>query len=245
MEYTNEELAVLIQSGHYEAYNALWEQEKKLLYLLCNKFYTQHEQACMRAGVMIEDLQQESFFVLSEAVNSYKPEKEILLNGYLQYHALNVFKKAIGKRTQKLLPLDTAIRFETPVDEQEDLTFGDTIPDSEAEKAFETVADEIFNTGFMRVFSEAAERLPEMQRKAVEMRHIEGKTYKQIGVALNIPISRVRTEEFKGLQALRRQKSVRQYNDGIIEDFALHGTGLSSFLSNWASSTELAIEKTF
>ncbi len=70
MEYTNEGLAIQIQQGNTNCFAALWENEKKLLYSLCNKFYANHEQECSRSGVTLEDLQQEAFFVLREAVNN-------------------------------------------------------------------------------------------------------------------------------------------------------------------------------
>ena len=100
------------------------------------------------------------------------------------------------------------------------------------------------DTGFIRAFYYAVENLPELQRKAVEMRYIKGRTYKQIANALNITIGKARTEEFKGVQALRRNRSIRQYNEDVLENYAMRGTGLSAFRSNCASSAEIAVERT-
>ncbi len=244
MEYTNEGLAIQIQQGNTNCFAALWENEKKLLYSLCNKFYANHEQECSRSGVTLEDLQQEAFFVLREAVNSYKPEAGHKLNSYLHFHSLTVFNEAIGNRSRKQQPLNVSLRFECPLDDNGEFTLADTVPDSEAEKAFETATDKIFNTGFIRAFYYAVENLPELQRKAVEMRYIKGRTYKQIANALNITIGKARTEEFKGVQALRRNRSIRQYNEDVLENYAMRGTGLSAFRSNCASSAEIAVERT-
>lgn len=245
MDYTNEDLAVQIQQGNTNCFTALWENEKRLLYSLCNKFYAKHEQACVRSGVTLEDLHQEAFFALREAVNSYKPEAGHKLNSYLQFHILTVCNEAIGNRSRKQQPLNIALRFDCPLDETEEFTLADTIPDSEAEKAFEIATDRIFNTGFICAFYSAVGNLPEVQRKAVEMRYIECRTYKQIANALNITISKARTEEFKGVQALRRNRNIRRYNEDVLESYALCGTGLSAFRSNCASSAELAVERTF
>lgn len=243
MDYTNEDLAVQIQQGNTNCFIALWENEKKLLYSLCNKFYAKHEQACVCSGVTLEDLQQEAFFALREAVNSYKPEAGYKLNSYLKFHILTVCNEAIGNRKQR--PLNVSLRFDCPLDENEEFTLADTVPDSEAEKAFETATDRIFNTGFIRAFYSAVGNLPEVQRKSVEMRYIECRTYKQIATALNITISKARTEEFKGVQALRRNQNIRRYNEDVLESYAMRGTGLSAFRSNCASSAELAVERTF
>lgn len=81
----------------------------------------------------------------------------------------------------------------------------------------------------MRAFYSAVGDLPEVQRKAVEMRYIECKTYKQIANALNITIGKARTEEFKGVQALRRNRNIRRYNEDVLESYAMRGTGLSAF----------------
>ena len=245
MDYTNEGLAIQIQQGNTNCLTALWENEKKLLYSLCNKFYAKHEQACTRSGVALEDLEQESFFALRKAVNSFKPEAGHKLNSYLNFHILTVCNEAIGNRSRKQQPLDIAVRFDCPLNENEELTLADTVPDSEAEKAFETATDKIFNTGFICAFYYAVGDLPDVQRKAVEMRYIECRTYKQIANTLNITISKARTEVFKGVQALRRNRNICRYNENVLESYAMRGTGLSAFRSNCASSAEIAVERTF
>ena len=53
MTFTNEQLAMQIQAGNTEPCSALWEQEKRLLYMLCYGFYSRNKDACIRAGVTL------------------------------------------------------------------------------------------------------------------------------------------------------------------------------------------------
>jgi DNA-directed RNA polymerase specialized sigma subunit len=71
LHMTNEELAIKIKAGELECAGQLWEQAKLLVCMLCNRFYGLHTDACRSAGVDADDLCQEGYFALMDAVDAY------------------------------------------------------------------------------------------------------------------------------------------------------------------------------
>lgn len=73
---TNEELAKAAQQGNQGALPQLWEANRALLFAFAWKFYTrQGKDRCAQRGVTLEDLQQEAFFALYDAVGAFDEGK--------------------------------------------------------------------------------------------------------------------------------------------------------------------------
>ena len=73
---TNEELAKAAQQGNQGALPQLWEATRALLFAFAWKFYTrQGKDRCAQRGVTLEDLQQETFFALCDAVGAFDEGK--------------------------------------------------------------------------------------------------------------------------------------------------------------------------
>ena len=78
---TNEQLATLSKSGHSEFLSPLWENTHRLIeQMIWNEF-----SRLQGAGVDLEDLKQNSFFVVLLAVRYFEPEKGLKFTSYLPY----------------------------------------------------------------------------------------------------------------------------------------------------------------
>lgn len=75
---TNEQLVARIRAGEDEAENmlALWQQNKRFIYKMAMKYQSYAE---------IEDLNQEGYFGLCEAVNHYEPEQGVPFISYAAF----------------------------------------------------------------------------------------------------------------------------------------------------------------
>lgn len=94
---TNEQLAWNVQNGNRAALTELWGAVRPLLLSMAWKFYQkQGKERCSSHGVTLEDLQQEAFFALYDAVQAYKPEKGYQLTTYLHYATENRFRACMG-----------------------------------------------------------------------------------------------------------------------------------------------------
>ena len=71
-----EQLALQAQQGNRAALSQLWEAVRPLLASMVWKFYErQGLERCAIHGVTVDDLSQESFIALVDAVRAYKPER--------------------------------------------------------------------------------------------------------------------------------------------------------------------------
>ena len=168
---TNEEVAVLAQSGNEKSVLLLWERVKYFAKKQAGRWIAAWEG---RGGVTLDDLQQCAFLALLDALESWKPDG----GSFIGWYALRLkaaFTVAYGQRTQRdrLDPLQTATSLETPLDD-DDLTLGDTIEDPEAVKAMETVEENDRLHHLHDTMQEVIETLPEDQRTAIVEKYYRG-----------------------------------------------------------------------
>ena len=170
---SNEEVAVLAQSGNEKSVLLLWERVK----------YFAKKQACRwiaawegSGGIVLDDLMQVSFLALLDALESWKPDG----GSFIGWYALRLkaaFTVAYGKRTQRdrLDPLQSAASLDAPLDgDDDDLTLGDTIEDPEAMRAMDSV-EEIDRLHHLHdIMQEVIETLPEDQRQAIVEKYYRG-----------------------------------------------------------------------
>lgn len=170
---SNEEVAVLAQSGNEKSVLLLWERVKYFAKKQAGRWIAAWEG---RGGVTLDDLQQCAFLALLDALESWRPDG----GSFIGWYALRLkaaFTAAYGQRTQRdrLDPLQTATSLETPLDGyDDDLTLGDTIEDPEAMSAMETV-EEIDRLHHLHdIMQEVIETLPEDQRDAIVEKYYRG-----------------------------------------------------------------------
>ena len=187
---SNEELAVLIQSGRRELLLELWEGVQRYAW--------KKAAAWPRAGLEVEDLMQVAFLALLEAVSSFSPDKGGFLNWYT-FRLKTDFAATAGWRTerQRRDPLRAAVSLDTSLtDDEGDMTLADTIPDPAAEAAIEGVALRLTVQGIL-------EELPEDQQTALYRRYW-----------LSLPLDEAgRKAHDAGLRALRHPSMSRRLRE--------------------------------
>ena len=119
---SNEELTISIQSGDDTLFPQLWEQTRRFIYQAANRYYIRYEGRCIACGLTIEDLQQEAYFALMDAVRAWTPESGYKLLTYLNYPLKNCFNGLCGLRVRKRDALDRCSSLDAPVGD-DDSTF--------------------------------------------------------------------------------------------------------------------------
>jgi RNA polymerase sigma-70 factor, ECF subfamily len=71
-----------------------------------------------------------------------------------------------------------------------------------------------------RVLEEALLKLPPTQRVPLVLYHFDNKTYDEIAVMLKISLSKVKTDIFRGREALKKKLMLRGAAEELREDFA-------------------------
>ena len=117
---TNEQLANQAQTGSRAALEELWGAVRPLLFSLAWKFYSrQGKERCSFHGVTLEDLQQEAFFALYDAVGAFDEGKGYQFTTYLSRATENRFRACMGIRGKRD-PLNAADRLERPLPGEEE-----------------------------------------------------------------------------------------------------------------------------
>ena len=241
---TNEQLTLDIQNGNRAALSQLWEAVRPLLFSLAWKFYTRQGKArCSSHGITLEDLQQESFFALCDAVQAYRPEKDYQFTTYLHYATENRFKACMGIQG-KADALNHADRLERPIPgDEEGREQGDVIPDEKAEAALFAVDDRQEQAHFHNVLEQALGELSVVQGAVLRHRFTYRHTRQQTAEALHITPQDVRREEARALQLLRGKPSVLCLREEVLETAAYHGTGWFSWYYEQGSVEERIVER--
>ena len=240
---TNEEMANAAQTGSRAALSQLWEAVRPLLFSLAWKFYQkQGKERCSSHGVTLEDLQQEAFFALYDAVQAYKPEKGYQLTTYLHYATENRFRACMGIQG-KADALNHADRLERPIPgDEEGREQGETLPDEQAERELLNVDEKAEQAHFHNVLEQALGELSVVQSAVLRHRFTQQHTRQQTAEALHITAEAVRREEARALQFLRGKPTVLHLREEVLETAAYHGTGWFTWYFEQGSVEERLVE---
>lgn len=241
---TNEQLALNVQNGNRAALTELWGAVRPLLFSLAWRFYQkQGKERCSSHGVTLEDLQQEAFFALCDAVQAYKPEKGYQLTTYLSRATENRFRACMGIQG-KADALNHADRLERPIPgDEEQREQGDSIPDEKAEAALFAVDERQEREHFHNVLEQALGELSVVQSAVLRHRFTQQHTRRQTAEALHITAEAVRREEARALQLLRGKPSVVCLREEALETAAYRGTGWFSWYYEQGSVEERIVER--
>lgn len=235
----SEELAVRVAAGETQFLAQLYENNRKLLYALCNRFYMAHKEQCARCGVALEDLISESFFALQQAATAYAGSRKYSFSAYLTYPLKNRFAAALGWRTKGGAgePLNACVSLDAPVKEGEESTISDILP------ADSNLEDEALRSLDMAGVFPAAERaLTPTEYDCIERYYKQGQTYGVIAQQSGKTYSAVRSINERALRKLRRSHEIlEQWEDYIGATYRMGGLG--RFKDTGQSCVEWAVMK--
>lgn len=220
---TNEQIAALIgEGGNDELLPLLWEKMLRFYRMASQKYAASHALRCTRSGVTYEDILQESYFAMLEAVKGYnarKPEQAALhFISFCGYPFRIRAAALIGIRTkaQCTKPLNNAVvSLDEPI--QSDEADGTTalielVPDETAEKSFR----EVDQADYCREIRETVQAaLSEQPRELDVIEHIyySGNTLSGTGAALGVSTERVRQLRQRALRRLYKDNRLRELYD--------------------------------
>ena len=246
---TNEELAILIRQGQREYIPQLYKQIERFLMSKASSFYRKYSEKCSRTGVEVDDLKQESYFAMLDAVKGFKAETGYKFMTFLDYPILNRFNALTGLRTAggRNEPLNNCSSFDEPVSEEmEALTLGDTLKDENSMLPFDEFEENEGRKGLHIALENGMQALTEEQRVTIQCRYFEKKTLEKTGHVLGCSRERVRQYEQKALRTFRKPRIARTLLPFLYDEMeaqAYRGTGLTAFKNTGASSTERTAER--
>ena len=238
---TNEELAARIKSGDKTAIAPLWEGLRRLVYLYANRYYSAMYEQCAACGVTIEDLTQEGYFALLDAVNAWTVDSGYKVATFLRLHVKNRFNALCGIRGKRD-PLDRSASLDAPLgDDGDGYTLSDTITDPTAAGAFSDAETRVYTAKLREDLNAALDTIAPDRAEAVRGEYFKGITLQQAADAAGTSIEAARQRRVNGLRDLRRGAALtrlKAYRAEVISS-AYRGT-LSKFRHTFTSSTERA-----
>ena len=169
----NEELVALTQAGDTGQIMPLWANMRRLAFKEAGRWA-----AANRNGVELEDLGQEAFIALLEAVGTFDSGVGARFSTWYMVYLKGAFTAACGMRTQRdrLDPLAGAASLDAPAsaDDPEGIMLGDAIPDPGAELAMLAVEEDDRRARLCDVLAVAIAGLPPEQRAAIRGRYWQG-----------------------------------------------------------------------
>ncbi len=202
---TNEELARRIQQGERDLILQLWEQVRRYAH---DRAYKWFRATNGRGGQTVQDLEQEAFLALLEALEGWDEDAGPFLTWYsLRLKA--AFTAATAQRTQRDRkdPLQDCLSLDAPLTDREGnpFTLEDTIPDQRAEDDLNAVEERDRQEAIRRVL----DSLQAEQRRVILLRYYHDMTREQTAQRLHLTRSRAATIEAKALRLLRHPVNSR------------------------------------
>lgn len=205
MTMTNEELARQIQQGERDLILQLWEQVRRYAH---DRAYKWFRATNGRGGQTVQDLEQEAFLALLEALEGWSEEA----GPFLPWYSLRLkaaFTAATAQRTQRDRkdPLQDCLSLDAPLTDREGnpFTLEDTIPDQRAEDDLNTVEERDQKAAIRRVL----DSLQVEQRRVILLRYYHDMTREQTAQRLHLTRTRAAAIEAKALRLLRHPVNSR------------------------------------
>lgn len=225
----NEELILLAQQGNSEAMAQLYENNAGIIHFVCRPL--------VNTAHALDDLKQEAYFGLLQAVRGFDPSRGILFVSYLK----TAVKRHLW-RYMRYSSMNAVLCLDMPVYADNDTTLLEQLQDDI------DVEDEALTAIEAAEINKAAQYalnlLSEREQHIIECHYLKGQTLTAIAERLNISIERVRQLKSNALRVLHKphhQRAIMTLYDDI-EAAGLRGTSLTSFKYNGSATERAAIK---
>lgn len=181
MAEDDRQLVLKCREMQEQAYQDLMRRYEGYIYRLCQSFINNREDAL--------DLTQETFIRVFQGLETYQLNRPF--KPWLRQVAVNTCVNFLQRHSSAPLFLDQPVA-------DGNLTLADTLASRE------DPAQEIEWQETGRFLQEAINRLPQVYRLLVVLRHQEGMSYKEIAEETGVPLGTVKTHLFRARAALRK-----------------------------------------
>ena len=224
----NAALASLAAAGNNYALGQLWEANKGLIRRLYWQWYRTHTATAAAHGLTVDDLDQEGYFAVQYAAQTYTPEKgafttwltvavnrqvlQALSNG----HRRNVACADGRTRQVSADPLNHCTSLDTPLDDEEGgATLGDLCADSAALADIQDVEGRLYAEQLHKAIDTALAKLTREEADVIRRRFYRWQSMPQIANDCGISCAEVYCISQRAMRKLRSDRALRRWYDEI------------------------------
>lgn len=241
---TNAALAALAAAGNAFALGQLWEINRGLLRSLFWKWYPSHREQADAHGLTAGDFEQEGFFAVKYAAETYAPDKGFAFSTWLSYAMQRQIDRAMtgshrrtvtdtdGKQhTVSADPLNHCASLDTPLDDEDGgaATLGDLQPDPAAAGKMLEVEEKLYHEQLHDALEEAMEKLTTQEGEILRRIYYAGNTLQQISADEGLSFQRVQQIKNTAFRKLRNNPRLRRWRDEVISSHAWHSSGFGAW----------------
>lgn len=204
---TNEELTLRALAGDRESIGQLWEQVKPLTFRFAGRFFRRSFTSCQTHGVVLDDLQQECFLAVLDAVKAYDPDRGLKFSSFLSFPLKNHFNALIGCRgNQRADPLNKSTSLDEPLPGagDPDLTLIDVLEDKTVDLPGDTEECDI-----QRLVRNAVQKLNPFHRYLIRQQYFQDCTFEAISKESGIDEKEIKKHHRLALKELRKTKEIK------------------------------------
>ncbi len=213
MEKSLETLAGEIQSGHNELMPELWERSRKFIILQAKRYFNQSLNRC---GVEEDDLIQQGYFALCDAVKTYDHLKGMGFLGWLDFHLKREFRCAAGlirhideNGKQYVSPsiLDQASSLDRPLydDDPDSDSLASLVIDERAAAAIDEVEQRIYNEELHEALDSVIDTLSSEDEHLIRSLYYNGESVRSYADRTGIEsIRKIYTQRNNALDNMRK-----------------------------------------
>ena len=222
-------------------YEELYQENRGLLLHVARRYAA----ACQRdRAVSVEDLTQAGFFGLVYAEKTYDSARGSW-SSWAAFYIVKEIYKALGLRDGRPVKAHTgAISLNVPLNLEE--PDGPTALDMLEDDSTPATDDALRLDNMCQYVRRAIERIQnDRQRLVMQLCGLEGKSYREAAQIMGLSYERIRQIREKALEALRKDKALREDARADIADIELRTpyywhVGVNTFRSTHTSATEKA-----
>lgn len=215
LQLSNEQIVKLIKSGQTQLYDDLYQQNKRFIHMIAKRYSGYAD---------IEDLEQECFLALYDAIEKFEPDRGYKFLSYCAWWLKQRCTRYIQYKKSLLL---TCMSLEDSVySEDNKVSIKDTLVsgvDVENAALDDLERREIWHTCDRLLTSE--------EYRVIHMKYAQDMTIKDIATLYGSTYNEVRNIQKKALDKLYRNASIREKKEYLIAKLYNHGT-------EWDSITE-------
>lgn len=240
----NAALAALAATGNAFALGQLWEINRGLLRSMFWKWYPSHLEQADAHGLTADDFEQEGYFAVQYAAQTYDPGKGFAFSTWLQQamkrqihlvligeHRRKISDKNGNTRVISANPLNQSVSLDTPLDSDDPggATLCDVQEDQAAACDIEAAEEAVFTEQLHAAIEEALQKLTEREADVIRRRYYGNQGQRQIAQVYGVSSTRVQQIESTAITKLRRNRRLLQWCNEIILSSAWRGTAFSAW----------------
>lgn len=213
MVLSNEQLFQFIIEGNADLKPVLWERIKKLMYMLCTRFYINNMNLCRSRGLEECDIRQIAYIAYNNTFSTYSADKQYSYTTALDYSLRNEIRSACGRKSDTLNRRPDSL--DDLIADEDGYTLIEVVEDKKSTAPFEQIEDNSERENISKAVRAAVDKLPDQERDVISKYYFDSRTFDSIAEEMGVSCERVRQIKEKAMRYLRHPKISKRLRDDL------------------------------